>query len=82
MEKSVYVPPSNVLSPEGRAVLTHEIPEVKTIASTYFPGDFAYAQEFEWAADGMFEQPRVISGGDNWWFYAISGFLWAESALR
>lgn len=63
VEKSVYVPPSNVLSPEGRAVLTHEIPEVKTIASTYFPGDFAYAQEFEWAADGMVEQPRVISGG-------------------
>ncbi len=38
VEKSVYVPPSMSLSPEGRAVMTHEIPEVKTIASTYFPG--------------------------------------------
>lgn len=63
VEKSVYVPPSNVLSAEGRKVLVEEIPEIKTIASSYFPGDFAYDQEFEWAADGMVEQPRVISGG-------------------
>ena len=40
-----------------------EIPEIKTIASSYFPGDFAYDQEFEWASDGMVEQPRIISGG-------------------
>lgn len=63
VEKSVYVPPSNVLSAEGRKVLVEEIPEIKTIASNYFPGDFAYDQEFEWAADGMVEQPRIISGG-------------------
>lgn len=63
VEKSVYVPPSNVLSPEGRKVLREEIPEIKTIASTYFHGDFAYDQEFEWASDGMVEQPRIISGG-------------------
>ena len=63
VEKSVYVPPSNVLSAEGRKVLVEEIPEIKTIASSYFPGDFAYDQEFEWASDGMVEQPRIISGG-------------------
>ena len=63
VEKSVYVPPSNVLSAEGRKVLVEEIPEIKTIASNYFPGDFAYDQEFEWASDGMVEQPRIISGG-------------------
>ncbi len=52
VEKSVHVPPSNVLSPEGRAKYwTHEIMEVKTIASTYF--HLVYAQEFEWAVDGM-----------------------------
>ena len=63
VEKSVYVPPSNVLSAEGRKVLVEEIPEIKTIASSYFPGDFAYDQEFEWASDGLVEQPRIISGG-------------------
>ena len=63
VEKSVYVPPSNVLSAEGHKVLVEEIPEIKTIASSYFPGDFAYDQEFEWASDGMVEQPRIISGG-------------------
>ena len=61
-EKTVYVPPSNVLSQEGRQMLATEFPEIKTIASTYFPGEFGYVQEFEVAEDGIVEQPRVISG--------------------
>lgn len=60
---SVYVPPSNVLSEAGRKMLGEKFPEVKTIASTYFTGDFAYTQEFEVAEDGIVEQPRIISGG-------------------
>ena len=60
---SVYVPPSNVLSEEGRELLGEEFPEIRTIASTYFSGDFAYEQEFEVADDGVVEQPRIISGG-------------------
>ena len=60
---SVYVPPSNVLSEEGRKLLGEEFPEIRTIASTYFSGDFAYEQEFEVADDGVVEQPRIISGG-------------------
>lgn len=61
-EMSVYVPPSNVLSEEGRAMLIKEFPQVKTIASNYFGGEYAYEQEFGVAADGIVEEPRVISG--------------------
>lgn len=59
---SVYVPPSNVLSPEGRRMLAEEFPEIRCIASIYFPGESAYEQEFTVAEDGMVETPRVISG--------------------
>lgn len=62
VEKSVYVPPSNILSKEGRDLLAEEFPHIRTIASNYFPGEFAYEQEFEVAKDGIVEQPRVISG--------------------
>lgn len=59
---SVYVPPSNILSPEGRKMLKEEFPEIRTIASMYFPGESSYEQEFEVAEDGMVETPRIISG--------------------
>ncbi|MGO4946610.1 DUF2194 domain-containing protein [Blautia sp. Sow4_E7] len=61
-EMSVYVPPSNVLSEEGRALLGSMYPQLRTIASNYFSGEFAYVQEFEVAEDGIVEQPRIISG--------------------
>lgn len=61
-ELSVYVPPSNVLSDEGREMIVKEFPEIRTIASNYFVGDMAYTQEFEVAEDGIVEQPRIISG--------------------
>ena len=35
-ELSVYVPPSNVLSDEGREMIVKEFPEIRTIASNYF----------------------------------------------
>lgn len=59
---SVYVPPSNVLSAEGRRMLAKEFPQIRTIASNYFTSEFAYVQEFEVAEDGIVEQPRIISG--------------------
>lgn len=58
----VYVPPSNILSAEGRKMLKEKFPQIKVIASTYLPGTAAYSQEFEVAEDGMVETPRVISG--------------------
>ena len=59
---SVYVPPSNVLSEAGRKLLGSLYPKIRTIASNYFSGDYAYVQEFEVAEDGIVEQPRIISG--------------------
>lgn len=65
---SVYVPPSNVLSAEGRRMLAKDFPQIRTIASNYFTSEFAYVQEFEVAEDGIVEQPRIISGAiiDNY----------------
>ena len=68
-EKSIYIPPSNVLSKEGREVLREKFPEIKSIASNYFPGKFTYSQEFEVADDGMIEQPRIVSGA-SWDAYS------------
>lgn len=61
--RTVYVPPSNVLSPEGRTMLGERFPDIHAIASIYLPGGSAYEQEFEVAKDGMVETPRIISGG-------------------
>lgn len=61
-EFRVYVPPSNILSDEGRKMLSQEFPELTAIASLYLPGGCAYIQEFEVAEDGIVETPRIISG--------------------
>ena len=58
----VYVPPSNILSEEGRRMLKSDFPDVKAIASVYLASGLGYAQEFEVAGDGMIETPRIISG--------------------
>lgn len=58
----VYVPPSNILSEEARSILAEEFPDIKAIASIYFKGDVEYTQDFEVAADGLVETPRIISG--------------------
>lgn len=60
--KSVYVPPSNVISEEGRSVLVNNFPQIRTIASNYFGGEMAYEQEFGVAEDGIVEQPRITAG--------------------
>ncbi len=59
---AVYVPPSNILSEEGRKLLHDEFPQIKVIASLYLEGEIEYSQEFEIAEDGVIEFPRVISG--------------------
>ena len=61
---SVYVPPSNILSASGRAILGQRVPQVRTIASSYLEDgtDLPYVQEFGVAADGIVEEPRIVSG--------------------
>lgn len=58
----VYVPPSNILSEEGRRMLAGEQVGINAIASIYFEGEFEYTQDFKVAEDGMIEIPRIISG--------------------
>ena len=61
---TVYVPPSNILSAAGRRILGSRLPQIRTVASTYFSDgtDLPYVQEFGVAEDGVVEQPRIVSG--------------------
>ena len=58
-----YVPPSNILSAEGRDILVRNMPNLMAICSTFTEGTIEYTQEFEVADDGIVEYPRIISGG-------------------
>ncbi len=73
-ELQVYVPPSNILSREGRELLRET--SIRTIASIYLGSNLAYEQEFEISeADGIIDTPRVISGyvlGDYMMLAALS----------
>ena len=59
-----YVPPSNVLSEEGREALKKAWPDLTVIASLYGEDatDVSYVQEYEVADDGIIEMPRITSG--------------------
>lgn len=64
---SVYVPPSNLLSEEGRNMLINEFEHIKTHSGIYLPDDvldFALLQEYEVYENGVVDQPRIISGCD------------------
>ena len=59
-----YVPPSNILSPEGRKAVIEANPDLKIIASVYLPNkeQDAYVQELSIADDGIIEFPRISAG--------------------
>lgn len=59
-----YVPPSNILSVEGRQALIDMWPDFRVVSSLYEedPLGYAYVQEFEIADDGILEMPRITSG--------------------
>ncbi|HEU4964654.1 MAG TPA: DUF2194 domain-containing protein [Bacilli bacterium] len=65
-----YIPPSNILSPEGKQVLLRVFPELKTISSLYQADEAGGALEQEFAPDPDFPQvmgtPRITYG------YALS----------
>lgn len=70
---TTYVPPSNVLSKEGRQALINSWPDLTTISSLYLEdiSGNSYHQEFEVADDGIIEMPRISSGyartvSDDW----------------
>ena len=62
----VYVPPSNILSEEGRKELIKAAPQIKVIASTstflHDADEHSYEQEFRVEEDGVISTPRITSG--------------------
>lgn len=61
---AVYVPPSNILSPQGKDAIRKAIPEIRIFASLY-DGDAesaAYYQEFQRHGDGTYDIPRITAG--------------------
>ena len=63
-EFTTYVPPSDILSPEGHAAVKAAFPELLTYSSLYdgLYEERAYYQDFERNEDGTHEIPRVSSG--------------------
>ena len=60
-ELRVYVPPSNVLSEEGRKLLNET--SIRSVAAVYLSTDMAFEQEFDITPeDGMINCPRITSG--------------------
>lgn len=90
---SIYVPPSNILSPEGREFLVDTYPQIKLISGLYSEDPFVYVQEFEIAEDGIIEFPRLTSGSvlDEYnyfaqlnamnMYYVTSHFIHPDDAL-
>lgn len=64
---SVYVPPSNILSIEGRESIKSASDDLRTLSSLYITYDEpdAYEQEFELSEDGIVHLPRLTFGYIN-----------------
>ena len=76
VEISVYVPPSNLLSEDGRDMLIEEF-DIQTLSGIYLPDDvldFCLLQEFEVDENGVVDQPRIISGCDVDDFMTMGAF--------
>lgn len=71
-----YVPPSNVLSKDGREALKKVWPGLTVISSLYGEdaSGMSYMQEFEVAKDGIIEMPRITSG-----YFETEYDHWAEA---
>ena len=60
----VYVPPSNILGPEGRAAVKEVFPDLHIVAAIFSASDDpeaadSYLQEFERGPDGILNMPRI-----------------------
>lgn len=70
-ELKTYVPPSNILSDEGRQLLKERFPQINTISGIYLNEHYAFEQEFDISEDGIINLPRLIAGCDldNYMYY-------------
>jgi len=62
VELKTYVPPSNILSDEGRRMLKERFPQINTISGVYLNENYGFVQEFDISDDGIINLPRIISG--------------------
>lgn len=77
VEMSVYVPPSNLLSEDGRQMLISCFDEITTLSGIYLPDDvldFSLLQEYTVDETGIVDQPRIISGCDIDEFMTMGAF--------
>lgn len=60
----VYVPPSNILSLQGKKAIEETLPDIRIFSSLYDgPSDEeAYYQEFKREDNGVYDIPRITSG--------------------
>lgn len=63
-EIHTYVPPSNILSPQGEQAVKNVFPHLKVIASLFngLPDAIEHFQNFGFEKDGIAEFPRISSG--------------------
>lgn len=74
---SVYVPPSNLLSEDGKQMLLECFPEIRTFSGIYLPDDvldFCLLQEYDVDENGVVDQPRIIAGCDIDDFMTMGAF--------
>ena len=57
-----YIPPSNVLSHEGRAALKQYLPDINCISGLYHNIDVGMEDDFGIGSDGIINLPRVSFG--------------------
>jgi hypothetical protein len=84
VELKTYVPPSNVLSEEGRAMLKEYFPQINTISGVLIDDIYGLEQEFGIGNDGIIDLPRIVAGqslGDENQWIALSelGFHYMSS---
>lgn len=74
-EFRTYVPPSNILSPEGYDAVKKAYPSVKIFASLWdgLPSERAFYQDFGRGTDGIYNIPRVSSG-----YTPTRGMMWDD----
>lgn len=60
----VYVPPSNILSPQGKKTIEETLPDIRIFSSLYDgpSNEEAYYQEFKREDNGTYDIPRITSG--------------------
>lgn len=84
VELKTYIPPSNVLSAEGRAMLKECFPQINTISGVYIDDIYGIRQEFGIGNDGLIDLPRIVAGHslgyeDQWLALSELGFHYMNS---